>query len=105
MRLRFPEATVERLLRIAWWRYSIYDLFDAPMDSIDAALDVIEDLVARGAVRPYEGRWRAGRSCRPGGAGGVADAGGHGPGQLTGSRIRSRSGPTRQPGPSGISTR
>ena len=55
VRLRFPERTVERLLRVAWWRYSIYDLFDAPMDSIDAALDTIEDLVARGAVRPYDG--------------------------------------------------
>ena len=54
VRLRFPEATVERLLRVEWWRYSIYDLFDAPMDAINAALDVIEDLVARGAVRPYD---------------------------------------------------
>ena len=57
LRLRFPEATVERLLGLAWWQYSIYDLFDAPMDSIDAALDTIEGLVASGAVRPFEGRW------------------------------------------------
>ena len=35
LRLRFSEATVERLLAIEWWRYSIYDLFDAPMDSIE----------------------------------------------------------------------
>lgn len=55
VRLRFPEPVVERLLRIAWWRYSIYDLFDAPMDSIEAALDTIEDLVARNAVLPYDG--------------------------------------------------
>ena len=55
LRLRFPEAIVERLLAVQWWRYSIYDLFDAPMDSIEAALDVIEDLVARGAVTPYQG--------------------------------------------------
>ena len=54
VRLRFPDAVVERLLRVAWWRYSIYDLFDAPFDDIEAALDMIEDLVARGAVRPYE---------------------------------------------------
>ncbi len=57
LRLRFPEATVERLLALAWWRYAIYDLFDAPMDSIDAALDAIEALVASGSVQPYEGRW------------------------------------------------
>ena len=55
LRLRFPDATVERLLAVEWWRYSVYDLFDAPMDSIDAALDKIEDLVATGAVAPYEG--------------------------------------------------
>lgn len=57
LRLRFPEATVERLLALAWWRYSIYDLFEAPMDSIDAALDTIESLVGAGTVRPYAGRW------------------------------------------------
>jgi len=55
LRLRFPEAVVERLLAVQWWRYSIYDLFDAPMDAIEPALDVIEDLVARGAVQPYQG--------------------------------------------------
>ena len=107
LRLRFPEATVERLLALAWWRYSIYDLFDAPMDSIDAALDVIEDAGRRaGRSQPYEGPVTSVPGPRrPGGAGGVADADAHGEGQLTGSRIRSRSGPTRQPGPSGISTR
>jgi acetyltransferase-like isoleucine patch superfamily enzyme len=56
IRLRFPEPVVERLLALEWWRFSIYDLFDAPMDSIDAALDVIEGLVATGALAPYRGR-------------------------------------------------
>lgn len=56
VRLRFPEAVVERLLRLEWWRFSIYDLFDAPFDDIGAALDAIEDMVARGAIQPYEGR-------------------------------------------------
>jgi acetyltransferase-like isoleucine patch superfamily enzyme len=56
LRLRFPEATVERLLAVQWWQYSLYDLFDAPMDSIDAALDRIEELVAGGSVAPYLGR-------------------------------------------------
>ena len=50
-----PGATVERLLRIAWWHYSIYDLFDAPMDSIEAALDTIEGSSADGLVKPYAG--------------------------------------------------
>jgi acetyltransferase-like isoleucine patch superfamily enzyme len=56
LRLRFPERTVERLLALEWWRYSIYDLFDAPMDSIEVALDAIEELVASGRVAPYSGR-------------------------------------------------
>jgi acetyltransferase-like isoleucine patch superfamily enzyme len=56
VRLRFPEPIVERLLAVAWWRFSLYDLFDAPMDSIDAALDVIEERVATGAVAPNAGR-------------------------------------------------
>ena len=56
LRLRFPETVVERLLALQWWQYSIYDLFAAPMDSIEEALDVIELLVASGKLQPYRGR-------------------------------------------------
>jgi len=55
LRLRFSEAIVERLLRSEWWRYSIYDLFDAPFDDIERALDTIEALLAAGSVRPFAG--------------------------------------------------
>jgi len=55
LRLRFPEAVVERLLRSEWWRYSIYDLFEAPFDDIERALDVIEARIAEGAVQAYAG--------------------------------------------------
>lgn len=55
LRLRFEERIVERLLAIEWWRYSIYDLFDAPMNDVERALDTIEDLAARGAIQPFEG--------------------------------------------------
>ncbi len=55
LRLRFPEPIVERLLALQWWRFAIYDLFDAPMDDISAALDVIEDLDASGRLTPYQG--------------------------------------------------
>jgi acetyltransferase-like isoleucine patch superfamily enzyme len=54
LRLRFPEPVVERLLAVAWWRFSIYDLFDAPMDDVGRSLDVIEDMLAHGALVPYE---------------------------------------------------
>lgn len=56
LRLRFPDAIVERLLASAWWRYSIYDLFDAPFDDVGRALDVIEEMIGTGAVKPFEGR-------------------------------------------------
>jgi acetyltransferase-like isoleucine patch superfamily enzyme len=55
VRLRFPEPLVERLLASEWWRYSLYDLFDAPFDDVARALDVIEAAKADGRVRPYEG--------------------------------------------------
>ncbi len=55
LRLRFPEPVVERLLKVQWWQYSIYDVFDAPMDDIERALDVIEDRVASGKVAPFAG--------------------------------------------------
>ncbi|WP_290739052.1 CatB-related O-acetyltransferase [Amaricoccus sp.] len=56
LRLRFPEAVVERLLALEWWRFSIYDLFEAPFDAIETTLDVIEARVASGDVTPWQGR-------------------------------------------------
>ncbi len=55
VRSRFSEATVERLLALQWWRYSIFDLFSAPLDNIDATLDRLEDMVAAGQLSPFEG--------------------------------------------------
>ncbi|RHZ91729.1 antibiotic acetyltransferase [Cereibacter sphaeroides] len=54
VRTRVPEALIERLLAVEWWRYSIYDLFAAPFDDVARALDVIEDRIAEGAIKPYE---------------------------------------------------
>lgn len=55
IRLRFPEPVVERLLTLEWWRYNIYDLFDAPFDDVPRALDVIEEKIAAGTVAPFSG--------------------------------------------------
>ena len=52
-RMRFPEATVERLVRLRWWRYSIFDLFGMPFDRIDETLDGIEAKVEAGALAEY----------------------------------------------------
>lgn len=55
LRMRFPDETVARLMALAWWQYAIYDLFDAPMDDIDTALDMIETMAANDVVTPYQG--------------------------------------------------
>lgn len=55
VRLRFPETTVERLLALQWWKYSIFDLFSAPLDNIDAALDRVQEMISAGHILPYEG--------------------------------------------------
>lgn len=55
VRLRFPEATIQRLLALQWWRYSVFDLFSAPLDDIDAALDRIDSMVGANQLVPYEG--------------------------------------------------
>ena len=56
LRARFPEATVERLVRLQWWRYSIFDLFGLPFDRIDETLDGIEAKVE--AFPAIELLWR-----------------------------------------------
>lgn len=53
-RLRFPEPIVERLLKLRWWRYSLYDLMGTPFDQIEAALDAIEERIARGDLSEYK---------------------------------------------------
>lgn len=55
IRLRFPDRTVERLLALKWWDYSIYDLFDAPMDDIERSLDVLEDLIETQKIKKFSG--------------------------------------------------
>ncbi len=55
LRLRFPEPIVERLLAVEWWRYCLYDLFDAPMDDIERSVDVLEQVIGAGRVQPFTG--------------------------------------------------
>jgi acetyltransferase-like isoleucine patch superfamily enzyme len=53
VRLRFPDAVIERLLASAWWRFALLDMFDAPFDQIEKALDIIEQKVSSGQVQPF----------------------------------------------------
>lgn len=58
VRLRFPEEIVERLKALAWWRFDINDLKGVPFDRIEAAIDRISDLEARGAISERPVRYR-----------------------------------------------
>lgn len=55
VRSRFSATTIERLLALQWWKYSIFDLFSAPFDNINAALDRIEFMVNDGQLAVYDG--------------------------------------------------
>ena len=97
----FPRPIVERLLQIDWWRYSIYDLFEAPFDSSRRARrDRGRDRRGPGAALYGRVRteriWRTPGRCLP-------DSPLRGPADRQ--RTRSRSGPMRHRAPSRTSTR
>jgi acetyltransferase-like isoleucine patch superfamily enzyme len=50
---RFDEKTIERLLALRWWRYSLYDCFEVPFNDIHEALDRLERLVGDGEIQEY----------------------------------------------------
>ena len=52
-RYRFDEKTIERLLALQWWRYSLYDCFQVPFDRIGESLDQLEDLIGSGQIKEY----------------------------------------------------
>jgi tetrahydrodipicolinate N-succinyltransferase len=43
-RLRFPEKTVERLLRVKWWDLELEMLSGLPFRDIDRSLDALEEI-------------------------------------------------------------
>ncbi len=53
VRPRFPEKTVERLLRLKWWRYAIPNLPRLPYQDAERAVDQLEKLIETGGVREY----------------------------------------------------
>jgi acetyltransferase-like isoleucine patch superfamily enzyme len=52
-RMRFDDKTIERLQRLRWWRYSLYDLSGTRFDRLDEAIAAIEEAEARGAIAEY----------------------------------------------------
>lgn len=51
VRMRFPEAIIERLLTLEWWKYDLAPhKHDIDFANIEAALEVIEDKLVQGAL-------------------------------------------------------
>src|SRR5262249_23532283 len=46
-RYRFPEKTIERLLRVRWWDLELSQLSGLPFRDIERCLDMIEEIKAR----------------------------------------------------------
>ena len=51
--MRFPEPTVERIERLAWWKYNLLGL-KLPTEDPETALDAIEAAIASGQLQPYQ---------------------------------------------------
>jgi virginiamycin A acetyltransferase len=56
IRLRFPETVVERLLKLEWWKYNLYEFQGVNTDDIQQSIDRIEELTATGLITPYAPR-------------------------------------------------
>jgi acetyltransferase-like isoleucine patch superfamily enzyme len=51
IRFRFDEKTIEHLMKIRWWRFSLDDLFGLPFNDIHATLDMLEERLTNKALR------------------------------------------------------
>jgi acetyltransferase-like isoleucine patch superfamily enzyme len=50
MRFRFPEPTIERLLRVKWWDLELSELSGLPFRDVDRCLDLIEAIRAKATL-------------------------------------------------------
>jgi acetyltransferase-like isoleucine patch superfamily enzyme len=53
-RFRFPDKTIERLLRVRWWDLELPQLSGLPFRDIDRCLDMIEAIRAKTTLAPAE---------------------------------------------------
>jgi tetrahydrodipicolinate N-succinyltransferase len=53
-RLRFPERTIERLLRLRWWDLELSQLSGLPFRDIDRCLDMIEAIRSKNGLAAAE---------------------------------------------------
>jgi acetyltransferase-like isoleucine patch superfamily enzyme len=57
VRMRFDDATIARLLALAWWRFSLFQLPPDLTRDIGRFLDHVEQAAERGAILAYEPGW------------------------------------------------
>jgi len=50
LRFRFPEKTIERLLRVKWWELELAQLSGLPFRDIERCLDLIEAIKAKASA-------------------------------------------------------
>ncbi len=53
VRYRFNDTVIDRLARVQWWRFAVWDICDVPFDNVTAALDTIESREQQGTITPY----------------------------------------------------
>ncbi|MFC3069726.1 CatB-related O-acetyltransferase [Phenylobacterium soli] len=53
LRMRFPEALVERLRALAWWRYGPDLLVELPVPQPERFIEALEARIAAGGVQPF----------------------------------------------------
>lgn len=58
IRKRFDDPTIERLLKVKWWRFDIHDLAGVDFSNIHMALDAIEEREASGAIKEVPTKYR-----------------------------------------------
>lgn len=52
VKFRFPDAVIERLLKVRWWRFAVGDFPPVDFSNIESSLDVIEEVINDG-LQPY----------------------------------------------------
>lgn len=54
IRMRFPDALIERLLRLRWWQYNVLEIGGLDMRRAEACVSALEDAQAAGRLLPYD---------------------------------------------------
>ncbi|WP_279604420.1 CatB-related O-acetyltransferase [Methylobacterium sp. J-070] len=66
VKMRFPDALIERYLKVQWWRYAFWDLRQCSITDPEQFLDAVEEKIA-GGMQEYRPDWIPIQSLVPGG--------------------------------------